>query len=62
MLFQDKSTSGRSSGVKPTKLVTLAWNERVKKEDGEVIQLPVPYELPPRPYSSAGLFCLSRNR
>ncbi|CAI0468154.1 unnamed protein product [Linum tenue] len=44
-----------SSSYSPTKteLVTLAWQETSNSTSSpsEVIQLPVPYELPPRPYS-----------
>ncbi|EOY28605.1 Tyrosyl-DNA phosphodiesterase-related isoform 1 [Theobroma cacao] len=38
-----------NSEVTKTKLVTLAWQG---SKTSEVIQLPVPYELPPKPYSS----------
>ncbi|OMO64913.1 hypothetical protein COLO4_31726 [Corchorus olitorius] len=41
-------SSGNSEATK-TKLVTLAWQGG---KTSEVIQLPVPYELPPKPYSS----------
>lgn len=44
-----------SSEVKPTKLVSLVWKGD-NEECGEVIRLPVPYQIPPRPYSSGGLY------
>ncbi|KAL0353227.1 UNVERIFIED_CONTAM: Tyrosyl-DNA phosphodiesterase 1 [Sesamum angustifolium] len=53
-ISQDKSTASGSSEAKEVKLVTLAWNETRNEELNEVIKLPVPYELPPRPYSSGG--------
>ncbi|KAL0363254.1 UNVERIFIED_CONTAM: Tyrosyl-DNA phosphodiesterase 1 [Sesamum calycinum] len=46
------SPASGSSDAKEVKLVTLAWNENQNEELSEVIKLPVPYELPPRPYSS----------
>ncbi|XP_055826134.1 tyrosyl-DNA phosphodiesterase 1 [Solanum dulcamara] len=36
---------------KRTKLVTLAWQGKGNDDSSEVIKLPVPYELPPKPYS-----------
>nr|GMD06926.1 tyrosyl-DNA phosphodiesterase 1 [Ipomoea batatas] len=36
---------------KKAKLVTLAWRGKSDTESAEVIKLPLPYELPPRPYS-----------
>lgn len=54
--FQDKDskTSG-SSDAKRTKFVTLAWHGSKNRDNSsEVIPLPVPYELPPKPYSSEG--------
>ncbi|KAG8385702.1 hypothetical protein BUALT_Bualt03G0072600 [Buddleja alternifolia] len=51
-ISKNKSTSSRSSEVTKTKLVTLAWKGNRDEEESEVIQLPLPYELPPRPYSS----------
>ncbi|KAL2244896.1 UNVERIFIED_CONTAM: Tyrosyl-DNA phosphodiesterase 1 [Sesamum indicum] len=50
-ISEDKLTASRSSEAKKLKLVTLAWNENQNEELSEVIKLPVPYELPPRPYS-----------
>ncbi|XP_022870063.1 tyrosyl-DNA phosphodiesterase 1-like [Olea europaea var. sylvestris] len=47
-----KSESSRRSEVKRTKLVTLAWKGNRNAESTEVIQLPIPYELPPKLYSS----------
>ncbi|XP_073061478.1 tyrosyl-DNA phosphodiesterase 1 isoform X2 [Primulina eburnea] len=49
---EGKGASARSSEVQKAKLVTLAWKGNFKEELSDVIQLPVPYELPPRPYSS----------
>ncbi|KAL2473374.1 tyrosyl-DNA phosphodiesterase-related [Forsythia ovata] len=49
---EDKWASPRSSEVKRTKLATLAWKGNRNAESTEVIQLPVPYELPPKPYSA----------
>ncbi|PPD71861.1 hypothetical protein GOBAR_DD31226 [Gossypium barbadense] len=44
-----KSNSPGNPVPAMTKLVTLAWQGT---KTSEVIQLPVPYELPPEPYSS----------
>ncbi|KAA8519997.1 hypothetical protein F0562_014253 [Nyssa sinensis] len=49
---EDKSGSLRHSEAKRTKLVTLAHKGSRKEKSSEVIPLPVPYELPPLPYSS----------
>ncbi|KAK8501921.1 hypothetical protein V6N13_023299 [Hibiscus sabdariffa] len=46
-IVQSNSTS--NSVATKTKLVTLAWQG---SKTSEVIPLPVPYELPPKPYSS----------
>ncbi|XP_016469226.1 tyrosyl-DNA phosphodiesterase 1 isoform X2 [Nicotiana tabacum] len=35
---------------KRIKLVTLAWKGKENDDSAEVIKLPVPYELPPKPY------------
>uniref|UniRef100_A0A5B6Z772 Putative tyrosyl-DNA phosphodiesterase 1 n=1 Tax=Davidia involucrata TaxID=16924 RepID=A0A5B6Z772_DAVIN len=51
-ISEDKCGSLGSSEVKRTKLVTLAWQGSRKQNSSEVIPLPVPYELPPQPYSS----------
>ncbi|XP_058194679.1 tyrosyl-DNA phosphodiesterase 1 isoform X1 [Rhododendron vialii] len=49
---KDDKTSG-SSDAKRTKFVTLAWHGSKNTDNSsEVIPLPVPYELPPKPYSS----------
>lgn len=51
--LQDKC--GKSldySETKRTKLVTLAWQGNSNTDSSEVIRLPVPYELPPKPYSA----------
>lgn len=50
--YEDKCGSSESSEVKRTKLVTLASQENQNMDSCEVIRLPVPYELPPRRYSS----------
>nr|XP_009603076.1 tyrosyl-DNA phosphodiesterase 1-like [Nicotiana tomentosiformis] len=34
------------------KLVTLAWQGKGNDDYSEVLKLPVPYELPPKPYSA----------
>ncbi|KAL6955677.1 tyrosyl-DNA phosphodiesterase 1 [Sarracenia purpurea var. burkii] len=44
--------SSKSCEVKRTKLVTLAGQGSKNTDSSEVIPLPVPYELPPKPYSS----------
>ncbi|XP_047938783.1 tyrosyl-DNA phosphodiesterase 1 isoform X1 [Salvia hispanica] len=49
---KDELASSLSLEMKPTKLVSLVWKGEENEECGEVIRLPVPYELPPRPYSS----------
>ncbi|KAL3627567.1 tyrosyl-DNA phosphodiesterase 1 [Castilleja foliolosa] len=54
---EDKSTSATNSEVKQVKLVTLAWKSNQSKECVEVIRLPVPYELPPRPYTLGVQMC-----
>ncbi|XAR53762.1 Phosphodiesterase I [Bertholletia excelsa] len=52
-LSEDKgSKSSESSEGKRTKLVTLAWQGSSYTDTCEVIQLPVPYELPPKLYSA----------
>ncbi|KAH6773794.1 tyrosyl-DNA phosphodiesterase-like protein [Perilla frutescens var. frutescens] len=51
-LSEDELASRGSVEVKQTKLVSLAWKGDENKGSAEVIQLPVPYELPPRLYSS----------
>ncbi|PSS04715.1 Tyrosyl-DNA phosphodiesterase [Actinidia chinensis var. chinensis] len=45
------SRPSESSEVKRTKLVTLAWQGSKTTDSSEVIPLPVPYKLPPEPYS-----------
>lgn len=38
-----------------TKLVTLCWKSDEEKEQStEIIRLPVPYQLPPKPYGTEG--------
>ncbi|CAL5412027.1 unnamed protein product [Camellia sinensis] len=46
------SKSSESSEAKRSKLVTLAWQGSKNTDSSAVIPLPVPYELPPKPYSS----------
>ncbi|KAM3239007.1 tyrosyl-DNA phosphodiesterase 1 isoform X1 [Capsicum annuum] len=41
----------RAHEGKKIKLVTLAWQGKGNDDSSEVIKLPVPYELPPKPYS-----------
>ncbi|KAL3519526.1 hypothetical protein ACH5RR_017675 [Cinchona calisaya] len=48
----DKSGLQESSEMKRMKLVTLDWKENQAVESSEVVQVPVPYELPPKPYSA----------
>ena len=53
--FQDKCRLSENSEEKRTKLVTLTWQgSRNPESSSEVTQLPVPYELPPQPYTSEG--------
>lgn len=55
--LQNKSRVSRPSEnlEGKTELVTLAWQENKKRESlSEVIQLPIPYELPPQPYGPQG--------
>ncbi|CAM9000709.1 unnamed protein product [Rhodiola kirilowii] len=52
--LKEKPRLTESSKLLSTKLVTLSWREDENENDGsssEVITLPVPYELPPQPYS-----------
>ncbi|KAL6562216.1 tyrosyl-DNA phosphodiesterase 1 [Orobanche gracilis] len=48
----DEMKSVSCSEEKQTRLVTVAWKNNHIEECGEVIRLPVPYELPPTPYAS----------
>lgn len=60
--FQDKCRLSENSEEERTKLVTLTWQgSRNPDSSSEVTQLPVPYELPPQPYTSEGhpLYLLS---
>ncbi|KAK6917354.1 Tyrosyl-DNA phosphodiesterase I [Dillenia turbinata] len=48
-----KSGSSKDSTAQKTKLVTLSWQGSGNVDSStEIILLPVPYELPPKPYSS----------
>lgn len=49
--LEDKYTIEKPE-VKRTKMVTLNWKGVDPDSSSEIIRLPVPYELPPRPYSS----------
>ncbi|XP_023914252.1 tyrosyl-DNA phosphodiesterase 1-like isoform X1 [Quercus suber] len=50
---EDKCRSLENSEVRRTKLVTLTWQgSRNSDSSSDVIPLPVPYELPPQPYTS----------
>lgn len=49
---EDNCSSSKGSEAKRTKLVTLLWQGNKNTESSEVIQVPVPYELPPQRYSS----------
>lgn len=48
--YPSKDETSMHEGKK-IKLVTLAWTGRGNDDGSEVIKLPVPYELPPKPYS-----------
>jgi tyrosyl-DNA phosphodiesterase-1 len=54
--LQDKSPAQETSEMKKTKLVTLTGPTRDTTHSSSevIIQLPVPYELPPLPYTSEG--------
>lgn len=53
--FQDKSGRSETSEASRTRLVTLNWQgNRNTDSSSEVIKLPVPYELPPQPYTAEG--------
>lgn len=53
--FQENCGSLQNSETKRTELVTLNWQQSSGAvSSSEVIALPVPYELPPQPYSSEG--------
>ena len=40
--------------------MTLTWQgSRNSDSSSEVVPLPVPYELPPQPYTSEGMLCPS---
>lgn len=58
MLMQDTSGSMANSRNRKIKLVSLTWPGRDDHDDSnsEVVPLPVPYELPPKLYSSQGQF------
>lgn len=49
--LEDKYTIEKPD-VKRTKMVTLNWKGVDPDSSSEIIRLPVPYELPPKPYSS----------
>ncbi|KAL5578945.1 hypothetical protein UlMin_011387 [Ulmus minor] len=50
---EDKCGLSENSKAQKTELVTLQWERSSNAvSTSEVIQLPVPYELPPQPYSS----------
>lgn len=46
-----KHQDGKDCEVKTKKLVTLSW-QGSEDSSSKVIRLPVPYELPPKPYSA----------
>lgn len=53
--FQDKCGQSENSEAGRNKLVTLNWQgNRNTDSSSEVITLPVPYELPPQPYTTQG--------
>ncbi|XP_024159810.1 tyrosyl-DNA phosphodiesterase 1 isoform X3 [Rosa chinensis] len=50
---EDKSEESDNAGSRRNKLVTLNWQgNRNTDSSSEVITLPVPYELPPQPYTT----------
>ncbi|PIA31917.1 hypothetical protein AQUCO_04700050v1 [Aquilegia coerulea] len=51
--FEGRRESSINTQECRTKLVTLCYQGNRKTESTEVIPFPVPYELPPQPYSSA---------
>jgi len=53
-LIQGESKLSGNSGNIKTKLSTLCCNRNKNTQSSEVIQLPVPYQLPPQPYTSEG--------
>lgn len=55
MEFQDKCEKSDDSKSGRNKLVTLNWQgNRNTDSSSEVVALPVPYELPPQPYTAQG--------
>ncbi|XP_062013417.1 tyrosyl-DNA phosphodiesterase 1 isoform X2 [Rosa rugosa] len=51
--YEDKSEESDNSESRRNKLVTLNWQgNRNTDSSSEVITLPVPYELPPQPYTT----------
>ncbi|XP_024159807.1 tyrosyl-DNA phosphodiesterase 1 isoform X2 [Rosa chinensis] len=51
--YEDKSEESDNAGSRRNKLVTLNWQgNRNTDSSSEVITLPVPYELPPQPYTT----------
>ncbi|XP_059437663.1 tyrosyl-DNA phosphodiesterase 1 [Corylus avellana] len=51
-VVEDKCRLSENSEEERTKLVTLTWQGSRNPDSSEVTQLPVPYELPPQPYTS----------
>lgn len=47
----EPKTAGKFGGIE-TKLSTLGYNGNTSIQSSEVIRLPVPYQLPPQPYTS----------
>ena len=58
--FQAKCKFSENSKVQKAELVTLNGrrSSNTVSSSDEVIKLPVPYELPPQPYSSEGYFAV----
>jgi len=54
--LQGKWPAQESSEMKKTKLVTLTGQKKESMDSPSdvIIRLPLPYELPPLPYSSQG--------
>ncbi|KAG6532682.1 hypothetical protein ZIOFF_006532 [Zingiber officinale] len=53
VLQQENSSSGYMTGGGSVRLATLCWKGNNPNESSKVIQLPVPYQLPPQPYDSS---------
>lgn len=54
MLCQQAKQERKDEAEKRSKLVTMTWQG--DRDSPEIISLPIPYELPPKPYSAEGVF------